>query len=401
MIYQDVINLLIFWGDSKCQMPITKKLPFNKLKTYQSTIEQERTIQMAKEFSDVEYAKIGLPRVYQLPDKTYLLADGNHRVNAAILAGRTEGDFTIIQLIQKKGVSPKPVPKPIVKPETIGKDIVSNAPSLKRIQKELAVVKASPEYKMYQSSANKLQKELDAKIKIRNAIKQEQNKLEDKLEDELNINYREFKKVPEYRSLEKKYWKAVADIGDVKRDLNGPVQQMTDMTKEVVLKGIIPPKGGTISVVYPTGKSTSLINNFKKAISKTEDLLHPSVLKKIPEIHLNHQSGIRAYYSKEMKGKGVTRPSGMYVGNADALTITHEFGHHIETTIPGLKARANAFLRKRAAGDPLTPIYKGTREMGWSDGFFSHYCGKFYASGATELVSMGLEQMGVIHMNFL
>jgi len=80
-------------GDS-----IVGNIPLAKLHTLQSTVETKRVLKMAGSFDDALYAKDGLPVAFKLPDGSYLLKDGNHRVNAALLAGRDKMPFEIYDL---------------------------------------------------------------------------------------------------------------------------------------------------------------------------------------------------------------------------------------------------------------------------------------------------------------
>jgi len=69
-----------------------KTIPIDKLYSHQSFFEKDAVMKMAKDFDLEKFAAggKGLPRVYQLEDGTFMLTDGNHRVNAAILNGIKE-----------------------------------------------------------------------------------------------------------------------------------------------------------------------------------------------------------------------------------------------------------------------------------------------------------------------
>ena len=76
--------------------------------------------------------------------------------------------------------------------------------------------------------------------------------------------------------------------------------------------------------------------------------------------------------------------------------IVHEFGHHLEHKI-GMApiSRAFAMEKIRESGEEVKQY--GSRyelhEVGAKDGFRDEYIGKFYASGSSEVLSMGLQYL--------
>lgn len=92
--------------------------------------------------------------------------------------------------------------------------------------------------------------------------------------------------------------------------------------------------------------------------------------------------------------------------NSGRDTAVHELGHAIEDQIPGAGAAAREFLRYRTAGEPLVNLrqkfggFYDANEEGRPDRFIEafgeqggHYVGKHYPSGATEVLSMGVEKL--------
>lgn len=152
---------------------------------------------------------------------------------------------------------------------------------------------------------------------------------------------------------------------------------------------IKPPKGGSVKVgtAYNFDKVTaSEFEKFTQMRKEVEEMLHPDVLNAMPSINVRYQKGTRAYYQDG--GNLVS------FGSFDRTdTFMHEFGHHVEFKYKDYQEKAQEFLKKRTKGEKLTTIYKDTQEKGWKDEFFKHYCGKYYPTGATELMSMGLERM--------
>lgn len=73
-------------------------IPLKKLFTYQSTVAKEAVEKYAESFDLELYNKGDPATVFKLPDGSYLLKDGNHRVNAAILAGIKELPFQLFEI---------------------------------------------------------------------------------------------------------------------------------------------------------------------------------------------------------------------------------------------------------------------------------------------------------------
>lgn len=95
----------------------------------------------------------------------------------------------------------------------------------------------------------------------------------------------------------------------------------------------------------------------------------------------------------------------------------HEVGHRMEYLVPGLSEMTHSWRGRRVSESPtaegrvLRPIYRGTREQGYTDEFVEHYMGKSYDDrasspfyrhptgvspqfkGATEIFSMGAESV--------
>lgn len=72
-------------------------------------------------------------------------------------------------------------------------------------------------------------------------------------------------------------------------------------------------------------------------------------------------------------------------------TIGHEFGHHVQYRNERVARRTRSWMRGRTKDDRLTTIYKGTKERGKKDEFWTHYVGRVYDDGFQEGTSMGLQ----------
>ena len=163
---------------------------------------------------------------------------------------------------------------------------------------------------------------------------------------------------------------------------------------KAVSTAVAPPKGGDLNIRtwspdYSLSKIKKLENNvIAKCKSKAEGMLHPDIIKQMPEVKLYYKRG-RAGYDQSQKV--------IKMGKVSSSTFIHEYGHAVEHNIPGLQAKANEFLKKRAGNEPLSKMFpnnpKYSKELGWKDKFFNHYCGKQYKTGSTEIISMGMEEM--------
>lgn len=99
------------------------------------------------------------------------------------------------------------------------------------------------------------------------------------------------------------------------------------------------------------------------------------------------------------RGRGYFSRGILYVTKSadktESLTA-HELGHWMESRVPGVNDKANAFLDRRTLGEPLRhmgPGY-GADEYTRRDKFISPYMGKKYAGTTdTEITSMALEYM--------
>lgn len=80
--------------------------------------------------------------------------------------------------------------------------------------------------------------------------------------------------------------------------------------------------------------------------------------------------------------------------------LVHEVGHVLEYHDPSVLQSSLAFLDRRTAGKPLQSMSELTGDPGFKDyergrdgGFIHPYVGKDYGRKATEVMSMGLEEM--------
>jgi SPP1 gp7 family putative phage head morphogenesis protein len=88
----------------------------------------------------------------------------------------------------------------------------------------------------------------------------------------------------------------------------------------------------------------------------------------------------------------------------NSVTIAHEITHATEQQTHDVLKAARAFLMNRSKGEPTKALRRLTGnpnyaadERAWEDEWFlrggEHYCGKDYGSGATEILTMGIERL--------
>lgn len=194
-------------------------------------------------------------------------------------------------------------------------------------------------------------------------------------------------------------WDKVAKLKSKKRELGSRVVELASNQKQLAkeLKQYQHEKIHTL--VFPTTnaplnarisdqyvKTKTAKSNFEKLKTEASKMLHADVVKKIGPVDIIVKKGSRAYYTNGRKEIGLANLT-------KTETFIHEFGHALEYQFPNAKKQALAFRKSRIGNEKLSPIFKGKKEVGWKDGFFDHYCGKYYEDGATEIISMGLEKM--------
>lgn len=145
-------------------------------------------------------------------------------------------------------------------------------------------------------------------------------------------------------------------------------------------------------------RARSGIAKFQEMVSvdafKGSDVLMPDGTLISPQLEL-FEKGFRAGFA-DVGRAGVL----MIAPNDYNNTWVHELGHYLEDYSPAVRAKATAFLDSRTQGDrqvSLASLRKnsgyGSNEVTKRDRFMSPYMGKIYPTGATEIVSMGLEYM--------
>ncbi len=156
---------------------------------------------------------------------------------------------------------------------------------------------------------------------------------------------------------------------------NSPVDIVPNMTKKI--------------------KSGSNQQEIKNGFARFRSLVHPSQLPSTEDIavKVDWTPTGRAHYDK---------PAIRIDDKTSASVVTHELGHWLEDNNPEMMKRSIEFLERRTQGEELQHLGEGydLTEMTRPDRFVNSYMGKEYRDPpgdgdyyATEIVSMGLEQM--------
>lgn len=281
--------------------------------------------------------------------------------------------LSLVELKKKYGIQPKPKPvvKPKPKPKPTPKPAVKKEPALKLKPKKAPTVQNRP-------TLTDIRKAIDADPEIVE-IKKKMAVLDKNKATRLKkLNSGKLTEARKEDLLQK-----IFDDELLRRTLE---EDMMLPRMRLVRDIITPPKGGKISLktLAATKKKmkTDGLETWAYNIKATEDLLHPDLLAKLPDVELKRTKKWRAQY---MLGQNIIK-----MGHDSTGTFIHEFGHHIEWN-ENLYESAKNFRKSRTVGETKTQITPG--EWGYEDNFFNHYCGREYSFKGTEIISMGLEQM--------
>jgi hypothetical protein len=108
----------------------------------------------------------------------------------------------------------------------------------------------------------------------------------------------------------------------------------------------------------------------------------------------------RAYADRPKPGQpGMINVGKSLTQEGQVRTFWHEFGHHLEYSNPDYRDAAAEWRKSRASSDTPVKLRKIAKGQGYKDyeeafpgKFIDPYVGKVYASGSTEVISMGLER---------
>jgi hypothetical protein len=164
----------------------------------------------------------------------------------------------------------------------------------------------------------------------------------------------------------------------------------------------------TVTVVNDTLPSVQTYggtSHAKRGIEAAQRLVHPDLDRggglrleidplnmAIDEDMEGGDPSARAGFSKSQGNRMWVQPwSGSQTG-------AHEYGHYLEDNNPALRAKAQDFHAKRTVGDDVIALSStgegfADHEITKPDRFIKPYLGRIYSDGATELYSVGIEEL--------
>lgn len=113
----------------------------------------------------------------------------------------------------------------------------------------------------------------------------------------------------------------------------------------------------------------------------------------IRNVHYDPATGRVTYdYDRERSLSDDDRtPTSLITTSNDNRAAVHELGHRMENTVPGLMPLAQAWRDQRCKDGRRVRVGSRPDEWGITGGFVNDYVGKVYASGDTEVLSVGVE----------
>jgi hypothetical protein len=182
----------------------------------------------------------------------------------------------------------------------------------------------------------------------------------------------------EYNDMFKKY-----------RELNQNINNLNNQKINIVSQKLAFKGGGSVIL----GKTTNTTKDVALRLQKDlENIIHKDLIKDI-KLETAYTRDSRNYFSRNYNKIFINK-------DTKRTTAIHETMHWLEFNNPEVSKKVNAFLEYRTQGEEAEKLNKlvpksnyGKDEMAKKDNFFNPYCGKIYQSGATEILSMGLQEV--------
>ena len=158
---------------------------------------------------------------------------------------------------------------------------------------------------------------------------------------------------------------------------------------DIVAKNLRFKNGGIISI----GKTTSTTKNVAMQLQKDlSNVIHKDLIKGL-KLETNYTKSDRNYFSNTKNKIFINKET-------SRLTAIHETMHWLEYNNKNVSSKVTAFLEYRTQGEKAQKLkdlvpnsnYEDN-EIAKKDNFFRPYCGKIYNDGATEILSMGLQEI--------
>ncbi|HSB55508.1 MAG TPA: hypothetical protein VLD58_14205, partial [Gemmatimonadales bacterium] len=205
--------------------------------------------------------------------------------------------------------------------------------------------------------------------------------------------------------LAQKYANQAAQTAEYMKLKNNEYQAVR-MEEALKVIGTTPWTGGTFTVhpdspwwigLDASGERRALVEaEIRKALEEQVRRLIPEELLSTMQIDVafDPRNG-RAYYNST-----TAVPSVSLMADNRPTTLLHEFGHAVEDQHPAIGRASLEFLDRRTRGEAAEYLAAlkpsggyDSHEMTRKDQFLDPYMGKDYGRTATEILSMGLEEM--------
>lgn len=158
---------------------------------------------------------------------------------------------------------------------------------------------------------------------------------------------------------------------------------------DMVAKNLNFKNGGIITI----GKTTNTTKNVAMQLQKDlSNVIHQDLIKGL-KLETNYTKSDRNYFSSTENKIFINK-------DTKRLTAIHETMHWLEHNNKDISSKVQEFLEYRTKGEKaqklrdLVPNSNYEKdEIAKKDNFFRPYCGKIYQDGATEILSMGLQEI--------
>ena len=173
------------------------------------------------------------------------------------------------------------------------------------------------------------------------------------------------------------------------QDLDKKVKTANNKQIDIVAKSLMFKNGGTIKLGKTTNTTKAVALQLQKDL---ENIIHKDLIQDL-KLETAYTKDSRNYFSRNYNKIFINK-------DTKRTTAIHETMHWLEFNNPEVSKKVNAFLEYRTQGEKAEKLNKlvpkanyGKDEMAKKDNFFNPYCGKVYQTGATEILSMGLQEV--------
>jgi hypothetical protein len=173
------------------------------------------------------------------------------------------------------------------------------------------------------------------------------------------------------------------------QDLDKKVKTANNKQIDIVAKSLMFKNGGAIKLGKTTNTTKAVALQLQKDL---DNIIHKDLIQDL-KLETAYTKDSRNYFSRNYNKIFINK-------DTKRTTAIHETMHWLEFNNSEVSKKVNAFLEYRTQGEEAEKLNKlvpkanyGKDEMAKKDNFFNPYCGKVYQSGATEILSMGLQEV--------